>query len=421
MLRRCYLYAMICKQKKILIIGLVWPEPTSSAAGWRMLQLIQLFVAQNAEIHFASAAQHTAYSYSLETLGVTSHSIQINAASFDEFIQNLQPEIVIYDRFITEEYFGWRVRAFLPKAVTILDTEDLHFVRKAREVAYKQNTKVDYYTTEAQRELSSILRCDLSLIISSFEFDLLIHEFKLPSSILCYLPFLQSPIDQVKEVALPTFAERKHFMFIGNYMHEPNYHTFLRLKNEIWPPLHKALPDAELHLYGAYATQKIHQHHNKKMGFLVKGRADDAMETMKKYRVLLAPIPFGAGLKGKFIEAMQTGLPSCTSTVGAEGMAKNNQWGGYIKDNVEELVASAQLLYTDANVWQKKQQQGFDLLQHQFEASVAVSDFINKLHVMLEDVQLYRKSYFIGQLLHQNQLNAFKYMSKWIEEKNKSL
>ena len=84
-------------KRKVLFIGLVWPEPTSSAAGTRIIQLVNLFLAKGDEVHFASAAQKSTYSFPLKKLGVEEHSIQLNESSFDLWIKELNPNIIVFD------------------------------------------------------------------------------------------------------------------------------------------------------------------------------------------------------------------------------------------------------------------------------------------------------------------------------------
>ncbi|MGC6433028.1 MAG: glycosyltransferase, partial [Crocinitomicaceae bacterium] len=98
-------------KKSILIIGTVWPEPSSSAAGARMLQIIKTFQKEFdvVEITFASAAIINNHSFDLNSIGVKTQSIELNNSSFDRFVKELQPIIVVFDRFMTEEQYGWRV------------------------------------------------------------------------------------------------------------------------------------------------------------------------------------------------------------------------------------------------------------------------------------------------------------------------
>ncbi len=402
---------------RVLFIGLVWPEPTSSAAGWRILQLVDFFRKKKYEVHFASSAQWSEFSHPLQELGVKTHVITLNHSGFDPWIRDIHPGVVVFDRFVTEEQFGWRVRENVPGALTVLDTEDLHFVRKARETAYKKNKVVDYYTEEAKRELASILRCDLSLIISEWEMNLLTTTFAIPSSLLHYLPFLQEKLSEATIAGLPGFSERRHFMFIGNFIHEPNYQAVLRLKKMIWPVLKEKLPDAELHVYGAYPTQKIWQLHQPHQRFLIKGRAADVHQIMADYKILLAPIPFGAGIKGKFVDAMQNGLPAVTHIRGSESMGNEENWPGFIADDVDDFTAKAAELYTDALLWKQKQEKGIQLYNEKYDKIYHEEQLKIVLATIKAHLNSHRNAHFIGQILQSNQLNTLKYLSKWIEEK----
>ena len=179
--------------KHLVIIGSVWPEPKSTAAGSRMLQIIGLFLRHNYAITFLSAAAKSAFSADLDLLSIATKNIELNAESFDAEMKQLNPDIVLFDRFMMEEQYGWRVLENCPNALRILDTEDLHFLRKAREVAFKQNRSLvfeDYVSDIFKREMASIYRCDLTLLISKFEMKLAVETFKIDASLLYYLPFL---------------------------------------------------------------------------------------------------------------------------------------------------------------------------------------------------------------------------------------
>lgn len=402
--------------KNLVIIGKVFPEPNSTAAGSRMIQLMDLFLTQNYQITFLSTASISENSFDLSSKNIQFQNILLNDDSFDELIINLNPEIVIFDRFTTEEQFGWRVTEQVPNAIKILDTEDLHFLRNAREKAFKQNKILensDLINDIFKRELASILRCDLSLIISEFEMNLLIEKFKIDENILFYLPLF----GEVKKPKTP-FSERKNFIIIGNFLHEPNWQTVLQLK-KLWKDIKKQLPEAEIHIYGAYATEKVFQLHNEKEGFIIKGRAESVETVFNTAKVLLAPIPFGAGIKGKLLESMQFGLPNVTSTVGAEAMHGNLDWNGFITDNENEFIEKAVLLYQDENLWQKSQEKGFNIIENRFKKELFEPHFIHKIQEISENLESHRNQNFLGQILQHHTLQSTKYLSKWIEEKNK--
>ncbi len=346
--------------KTLLVIAKVLPEPASSAAGRRMLQLIDLFHEAGWRIEMASVAKASPYSADLKALGIPFHVIELNASSFDDFISTLKPDAVLFDRFMTEEQFGWRVAEHCPNALRILDTEDLHGLRAGREKAVKENRRfvpADLFNATAFREIASILRCDLSLIISEFEMDLLKDFFNVQTSHLFYLPFLVGSPELKQLDKSQPFSERQHVISIGNFLHGPNLDAVKHLHKSIWPKIREQLPDAELHVYGAYVPEPITQLHSETNGFLVKGRAEDVNDVMRKARLLLAPLRYGAGLKGKLMDAMLNATPNITSTIGAEGMNGGGQWPGRITDDTDAFVNSAVTLYQNETEWTKASEQ----------------------------------------------------------------
>ncbi|WP_374174826.1 glycosyltransferase [Flavobacterium tructae] len=409
--------------KKLLIIGSVWPEPNSSAAGGRMMQLISIFKQNEFDITFVSAALDSDFMVDLSEYGVAKKSIELNSASFDDFVKELNPQVVLFDRFMIEEQFGWRVSENCPEAIRILDTEDLHCLRAARQKAFKENRKfevADLFSEEvAKREIASILRCDLSLIISTFEMDVLKDKFRISADLLLYLPFLVDAMSDDALLKLPSFEERNKFVFIGNFFHEPNWNTVQYLREVIWPLIKKDFPTAVLEIYGAYPSQKVLQIHQPKNGFYIMGRAVDAVEIVKNARVVLAPIRFGAGLKGKLLEAMQCGTPSVTTAIGSEAMHANLPWNGFIEDDEAEFAKKAIKLYQDENLWKEAQKKGIAIINECYLKDRYSDGFMSVVNSLLMDSTSHRLHNFMGSLLQHHAYKSTMYMSKWIEAKNK--
>ncbi|ASM52010.1 hypothetical protein PESP_b0453 [Pseudoalteromonas espejiana DSM 9414] len=407
--------------KKVLVIGYVWPEPNSSAAGTHMMSLLNAFKAQNWQVEFATPALRTEHMVNLDDYGITSQSIALNCESFDEYVKAYNPDIVMFDRFMMEEQFGWRVDKHCPNAVKILDTEDLQCLRNARHEAHKgerEFTTSDLHSDIAKREIAAILRCDLSLIISSFEMSLLNSVFKVEPSLLHHLPFM------VDLSALPkttkSFEERAHFMTIGNFRHAPNWDAVLYLQ-KIWPLIRKQLPKAELHIYGSYPPPKATALNNPKTGFLIKGWADNAYDVMQSARVCLAPLRFGAGIKGKLLEAMIMQTPSVTTNIGAEGMHNDLPWPGKLANNAEDFANAAVELYNNQTDFEHAQQAGNTLLNTLYDKVKLSAALINKIDVISSDLTAHREKNFTGQMLKHHTMRSTQYMAQWIAEKNKKL
>lgn len=407
---------------KILIIGYVWPEPNSSAAGSRMMQLIEFFLEQNYKVIFSSPAAESEHRFPFESIGVEKAEIKVNSSSFDDFITSLKPDIVLFDRFIMEEQFGWRVDKHCPQAIKLLETVDLHCLREARHSALKQDrsyTRKDLFSETAQREIASILRCDLSLMISDYEMDLLIKEFKVDSSLLLYLPFMLPTLEDSVIATLPNYEERLNFISIGNFRHAPNWDAVLYLKQTIWPLIHKKLPQAEMHIYGSYPPPKATQLHNPKQNFHVLGWAENAKDVISKARVCLAPLRFGAGLKGKLLDAMNFGTPSITTEIGAEGMHGTMEWNGMIEDDPEKYSEAAVKIYNNETHWKKSQKNGFQLFNTFYDKEIHTKTLLDRMKDIKETLLQHRLDNFTGAMLRHHTMKSTQYMAQWIEAKSK--
>jgi hypothetical protein len=405
--------------RKLLVIGHQWPEPEATAAGQRMLQLIRGFLGHGYEITFGSPAASGSYDFPLESLGVKRIPLQLNDSSFDRFLSNSEFDVVLFDRFITEEQFGWRVRDQQPGCMTVLDTEDLHSLRHSREKALREGRE---WTAERWiedpmffRELASILRCDLSLIVSRVEQDLLSAQLPLLSGKLLFMPFqLARPAVQEHR----DFEDRSGFVFVGNGKHRPNTDAITHLKRVMWPMISARLPEAELHIYGAYLPEAILRLHAPGERFHVRGWAPRLDQVFQKRRLQVAPLRFGAGIKGKILNALQYGVPTLTTPVGLEGICNDGDQDGVVAGTDLEFADLACRLYGEKASW-----------MHALQVLEAASQphFTNtfkQLADRIEERERWQNSINPEALMLQKMLGSLafdrlRYLSKWIEEKEK--
>ncbi|WP_347329971.1 glycosyltransferase [Marinimicrobium locisalis] len=417
--------------KHLVILGSVWPEPNSSAAGTRMCQLMELFQNGGWRITFASAAQPSPHRIDLTARSVDEAAIELNSDGFDTWLAQQRPNAVLFDRFMTEEQFGWRVSRTCPEALRLLDTEDLHCLRAARWALMKARSAGQPYTVTpvldeppalyeqmvgldiTQRELASIYRSDLSLMVSRFEVALLVEQFGVPANLLHTLPIF------AQTAPAPGYEARRHFISIGNFRHAPNWDAVLWLKHELWPRIHARLPEAELHLCGAYPPPKATALENRRENFLVKGWVENSLAAMAQSRVCLAPLRFGAGIKGKLLDAMATGTPSVTTTIGAESMAPSEHWPGRVANTAEALCDAAVTLYRDKQAWLQAHRQAAETLTQGFSQECYEPDFMALIQALEDALDAHRKTNFVGTMLRHHQHRSTQYMSQWIDAKNR--
>ncbi|GAB5538092.1 MAG: glycosyltransferase family 4 protein [Salibacteraceae bacterium] len=375
------------------------------------MQLLEAFHDKGFIVEVGSASAKSEHAAKLAHIVTAEHHFQMNDSSFDVSVKEIAPTVVLFDRFMVEEQFGWRVEKACPSALRILDTEDLHFLRKARQVKVLDQSPLNLHSESAIREVAAIYRCDLSLIISEVEMKLLQNDFKMDPQILCYLPFLDSGMKHNVPLA---FTERNHFVSIGNFMHPPNRDAVKILASEIWPMIRTRLPEAELHVYGAYPEQIDRELHNPQQGIFMEGRADDASFVLNQAKVLLAPLRFGAGLKGKLFQCMQSSTPFVTTTIGLEGFqhdaTPSDGWADFIDRAIE--------IYTQEKTWYEVVDHGKKALQH-FKPEDHIPTLFEALNNIQNNIETHRSKNFIGAMLRHHFMRSTEFMSRWIEEKSK--
>ncbi|QAY86325.1 glycosyltransferase [Pseudomonas arsenicoxydans] len=421
---------------KVLVIGYVWPEPRSSAASGHVMQILDTFLQQGWDITFSSPAGTGEHRADLTALGIREVPIELNNSSFDAFISELAPDIVLFDQFMMEEQFGWRVEKHCPDALRVLETSDLQSLRHARHQRLKERLKHSDDANDfselfapalreefelmadsdlAKREIAALYRCDVNLMISEVEIELLVEQFKLPRNVLHWCPLM---VDV--PVAPPTaFVDRAHFLSIGNFRHAPNWDAVLWMKTAIWPLIREQLPTAQLHIYGAYTPPKATALHNPAQGFHVMNWAEDALQVMSAARVCLAPLRFGAGIKGKIVDAMLCGTPSVTTPIGAEAMHGNHPWPGAVALTAREVADCAVRLYRDEVLWTQAQSNGQKLLADRYRQSEHGPALIKKLVHCQQHLPQLRSHNFMGSMLRHHHHKSTQYMAQWIEAKNK--
>ncbi len=417
---------------KVLILGQVWPEPESSAAGRRTWNLIDAFrleaAALETQIVFASPCRDNEAARRLDRGGIETAAVQANDPAFDDWIATQAFDLVIFDRFPIEEQFGWRIRDRSPRTLHILDTIDLHFVRRARQVAIEAGGGVeqalapslDLETPDAYRELASILRADLTLVVSDWELSLLRNRFAVPAEKLLLLPVLYPEADQLELALTPAFSAREHFASIGNFRHAPNADATRWLRREIWPQVRARLPRAEMHMFGAYPSQEMLQLSAAREGFFVRGVTEHSIETLKKYRVNLAPLRFGAGIKGKIADGWLAGTPPVTTPIGAEGMElRPGVFGGRMATDPGQLAREALRLYSDERSWQEAREVGAQTLRSRLGFAGPARTFARSVAELVAQQNERPGPDFASRMLAWHSYRSSRYFSKWIEMKNK--
>jgi O-antigen biosynthesis protein len=391
----------------------VWPEPTSSAAGVRTRALIAALLERGWKVEVASPSKENHFSRELNALGVATLTCDPNASPpTDAALASLSPpSVVVYDRFVMEEQLGWRARAFWPNAFHVVDTQDLHSVRRARERLAKSGAAAELGAEELGedflRELSSLHRADAALVVSSWEKHFL-ETRGFPSDKLCHLAF-----PAAVDANIPDFHARSGFCFLGNFRHPPNLDSVRWLTLELWPRLKQRLPKAELHLYGAYPPAEVSRFQGKE-GIFAHGPVADHRAALRSHRALLAPLRFGAGIKGKVLEAWATGTPVLGTALTFEGMGAE----GLVMKQAADFPVAGLALHEEEGLWRQHQSTGLTTVRQHYDPTLLADRFLAFLEGGLLSLPQMRERNLTGKMLLLHQANSTKYFSRWIEAKN---
>jgi len=359
--------------------------------------------------------------------GVEVLPLPLNKESVQEDLKRLAPAIVMFDRFILEEQFGPHVYQACPDALILMETQDLHLVRRAREELKEKflvtnEFPTNFYQTEtALRETGSIQRVDFSFVVSSFEEQLLRDEFQIPNTKVKWLPFFYEKPIEVKEHRLK-FSEKKDFCWIGNFRHAPNIDGLRWFRNEIWPLIREQLPDARLKIYGAYPPEEVMSWNGDhktaaKNGIEVKGSADTLAEVFSLARVNLAPLRFGAGVKGKIMEGFRFGVPCVSTKVGTEGLF--GQFPGYEANTTQDFANACVKLHEDEREWKKYSLMALEKMMEVCAAAARVPETQKLIAELLEKKKSGVLPDWTSRILRFEGNQSRYYFGKWIEEKEK--
>jgi hypothetical protein len=245
--------------------------------------------------------------------------------------------------------------------------------------------------------------------------EVLRTEFAVPEAQIAYWPFGL----QLDAAPFPAFEARQHCILIGSFMHPPNVDAARWCQQAIWPLIRKALPTAELHCYGSYGDKFKGELHAPQQGFHFNGRAGDALATMANYRLNLAPLRYGAGLKGKVFDGFQTGTPTVSTPIGAEGIAGALDWGCPISADPQAFAAAAIEVYANAERWSRVQAQGQRIAGERFAAAEWQPRLAELLQRALATRDANRQQHFTGRMLRHHHQRSTEFMSRWIEAKNR--
>ncbi len=278
--------------------------------------------------------------------------------------------VIVARHYIAAKHFE-ALRAFAPQAMLAFDTVDLHFLRAER-LAELEGGTIARASARARRdeELALIRRADVTIVVSQVEKQVLAGL--VPGARVVLL----SNIHELQPGGRP-LGEREGIVFIGGFQHPPNTDAVLWYAREVMPLLRRSLPGVTTYIVGSKVPPTIQA-----LGapdFVVTGYVPDITPYFTGCRVSIAPLRYGAGVKGKVNLAMSFGLPVVATTPAIEGMNLEPGSDVLVADDPTAFADAVVRLYRDDDLWRRLSAGGVANVRNHFSRAVARAALVRLL------------------------------------------
>jgi GT2 family glycosyltransferase/glycosyltransferase involved in cell wall biosynthesis len=334
--------------KRILVIDNSLPMPDRDSGSLRMFQILTILSHLGHRVSFIpdNLSNIPPYADELRKRGIevierphisrVSEYLKLYGSKFD---------VVILSRCGTARRHINEVRLRLPAARVIFDTVDLHFLRAVREAELTGNLQGKMLAQEMKQQEHQLLnQADETWVVSEAERELLLQD---------------SPgkniqiISNIVEIREPTtsFAARADFLFIGSFLHPPNIDAVLYFVNDIYSLVVERLPGVKFYVIGSNPPAEIVALGS--TNIIVTGQVPDVRPCFDAVKLSIAPIRYGAGVKGKINQSMGFGVPVIATSIAVEGMCLRDRQDVLIADKPEEFASALIDLYQSEDLWRR--------------------------------------------------------------------
>ncbi|MEM9302925.1 MAG: glycosyltransferase [Pseudomonadota bacterium] len=355
------------RMRRALIIDACTPEPDKDSGSVRMVHIMEILRELGYQVSFFAdnRAWVEGYTADLQRLGVEAwhhpwidHSPKFFEDAGDSF------DVVILSRYYVATNYIELLRRHCRGARLLFDTVDLHFLRERRLAELEDDEKLAETATKTrEQELGVAARCDVTLVVSPYEQTFLAEE----------APDLDvAVVSNIHRVhgRRRTWADRANILFVGGYQHPPNIDAVQWFATEIFPHVRRELHDVVFHIVGSKATPDV-----RRLGDLdgveFHGFVEDIEPFLDGCRIAVAPLRYGAGVKGKVNSSMSYGQPVVATTPAVEGMFVRPGEDVLVADEPEAFASQVVRAYRDEGVWNRLSDGGLENVQRYFSFEAA--------------------------------------------------
>jgi glycosyltransferase involved in cell wall biosynthesis len=331
----------------MLIVEACMITPDQDSGSVRMQALLEILVSMGVHVTFVAEnlEYRQPYVRDLQQQGVEVWY----APHIQSVTQLLEQRGALFDTvMICRHYIASpliaAVRQHAPQAQLWFDTVDLHYLREERLAALEQSSHLaDVAAVTKQQELGVIAACDLTFVVSPVEQALLAQT--LPDAQVAILSNIHEPLDHT-----PGFSEREGLLFVGGFQHPPNVDAVTWFVQEVWPLVHAQAPEIIVRVVGSKMPDTLRSLAGP--GIEILGFVQDIDPLLAQSRISIAPLRYGAGVKGKVNQAMSHGLPVVATPAAVEGMDLTHGEHVLVADTPTVYAQEIIRLYNDPALWQ---------------------------------------------------------------------
>jgi GT2 family glycosyltransferase/glycosyltransferase involved in cell wall biosynthesis len=357
-------------QKLALIIDENLPKTDEDSGSIRMFRIIEAMQKLGYKVTFFpfNTERNDRYAEPLQQRGV---EVVYGGTNIGDFLRENGKyyDTVMLSRPRIASFLMEFCRQHCTKAKIIYDTVDLHFLRLRRQAEYEPSPK-RLLEQSAKLELIEkylIEQADVTCVVSDVEQKILKQEG--------YETLILSNVHIIDEDSYKIgYDNRKDLLFIGGYGHPPNVDAIRWFATDIMPHIRAKLPDFRINVVGSHMPENLREFLELQPGVSVEGFVENLDPIFRDARVFVAPLRYGAGVKGKLGLAIEYGIPVVSTTVGEEGIHLKNGESCLVANEATEFAHKVVQLYRSPELWRSVLQKAKSVLQSNFSPEKTLTD-----------------------------------------------
>ncbi|BFG74349.1 hypothetical protein PTKU46_23820 [Paraburkholderia terrae] len=370
----------LAARPKIVIVDAFVPKPDQDSGSTDVFWYMRIFHAFGYQVSFIAAFEEEpkeSYADALRRWGVRVQYAR-GLESLNDLVINeaKDAQVVLVQRVIVARHVIEPLRAAAPGVKVVFGTVDLHYLREERAAIHERSAEaLDYALLLRREEIRAVSLSNATIVVSRLENDIL-------KGLLQDANVHRIPIPRLPARSKKTFGERAGVVFIGGFAHRPNLDAVNFLVKEIWPLVRERMPNATLCVAGSNVTAEVQSLNSPSNGVKILGYVENLEEVFDAARISVAPLRFGAGIKGKVVSSLLHGLPCVLSKVASEGMGLIDGEQVLEGESAAEIADAIVRLHEDPELWARIADAGFAAAIEEY----SVESVAGKLSSLLDSI-----------------------------------